>query len=937
VATAHPDTVLQHIRRLVAAEQTHRQTDAQLLKQFTLHQDQAAFAALVRRHGPLVLGVCRRILHNGHDAEDALQATCLVLARKARSIARPESVGSWLYQVAYRVAIRARARAASRQQHERQADRQPLADPLAEVTGRELLALLDEELHQLPPCHRAPLVLCYLEGRTRDQAARQLGWSLRRLKHRLEQGRERLRARLAQRGVALPAILLAAGLGEGAAQAALPARLVNATIEIALSGGSGTIGAVGVATAPVSALAESVLQTMTVPRLKTAAVLLFAVSAAIVGAAVFLHQAPGKRGAGTDARNDGAKTPTRPNSAPTSKPSKEGRQGITDKLPVTGRVLHSSGKPLAGAETALIGLPRDASRQGLWLLDKKLLARVKTDAAGRFRLVVARKALATYERVYVLAGAAGHGLVWQEVPPGAERPEVVVRLPEEKIIRGRLRDLQGQPAVGVLVRVAWLGNGGSAEATEMRLGDLPKGSLLWPAPAITDKDGKFVLRSLNPALHGYIFIESDKFAPHYVAIKADAGKKLQEVNAGLAPAQLIEGVVTAADTGKPLAGARVSVNSDQNPDAPEAMGIGVDGRADAHGRFRLNPPSGKLFTVRAAVAADEPYLEVHKTFKWPRGAIRRQVNLVLARAVLIRGKVTELDSGKPVAGALVRDTKGLWTNPTATTRADGSFQIAVAPGQGHLLVKGPGNDYIPLEMTWAELDGAKPHGRRFYPDALVPFELKAGAAVKEVAVRLRRGVTIRGRLLGTGGKPPREALLLCWNQVRQHVPEWFSAAVHVSDGRFELRGCDPTRTYTVYFLDPLNKQGATVHLSAKKANGKPVTVPLAPCGSAEGRFLDKEGKPRLDFRPHFFFYIVVRPGSQDARKGPSADSDFVANVDRVHYSGVGGTMDNKGRCRFVALIPGATYRILDYNFKLVKDFTVKPGQKLQLPDLVITR
>src|SRR5207244_3431866 len=164
-------------------------------------------------------------------------------------------------------------------------------------------------------------------------------------------------------------------------------------------------------------------------------------------------------------------------------------------------------------------------------------------------------------------------------------------------------------------------------------------------------------------------------------------------------------------------------------------------------------------------------------------------------------------------------------------------------------------------LTGPELEGGKPQGRRFYPDALVPFDFKRGVTVKEVAVRLRRGVTIRGRLLGPGGKPPRAALLLCWNQVQQYTPQWFGAAVHVADGQFELRGCDPKRTYTVYFLDPRNEHGATVRLSAKTAGGKPLIVRLAPCGSAEARFVDKEGKPRLDFRAHFFFYIVVRPGS----------------------------------------------------------------------------
>jgi RNA polymerase sigma factor (sigma-70 family) len=927
MAGATPHTVLRHLRRLVAAEQTGRLSDAQLLEQFAHHRDQTAFAALVQRHGPLVLGVCRRVLHNGHDAEDALQATFLVLARKARSISRPEAVGSWLYQVAYRVALKARARASARQRRERQAANQHPADPLAEVTSRELLAVLDEELHQLPSYHRAPLTLCYLEGRTRDQAARQLGWSLPTLKHRLAQGRERLRDRLARRGAALPAVLLVAGLGEGAARAALGTRLASATVRAALGGGAGEGGTAEA----VSALAEDALRALAVSKLKIAAVLLLALGTVLVGAAALLHRGAEKAKARADRRKAGAAARARSGPAPASKPARAAGQKAADKVAVAGRVVGGGGKPLAGAETALLGLPRDRTRYGLLLLDEKILGRARAGADGRFRLEVPSKVLGTYERVYVLAGTGGHGVAWQEVKPGARGPEVTVRLPEEKVIRGRLRDLQGQPAAGVRIRVSWLGSGGAGGKADVQLGDLPEGSVPWPAPAVTDKGGRFVLRGLNPGLHGYVFIEGEHFAPHSVKIRPGAGKKVQVINMSLAPAQLIEGVVTAADTGKPLAGARVSVN----PNAPQPLGMGAHGRADARGRFRLNPPAGKVFTVRATPAADEPYLRVEKTFRWTPAALRREVNLVLPRAVVIRGKVTEKDSGKPVAGALVREAKGLWTNPTAATRADGSFRIAVAPGRGHLLIKGPGNDYILREVTWGDLEGGKPRGPRFYPDALVPFDLKPGAAVKEVAVRLRRGVTVRGRLVGRGGKPPREAVLLCWSQVPQQAPSFFGAAVHLSDGRFALHGCDPGRTYTAYFLDPQNEEGATVRLSAKSAASKPVTVRLAACGSAEARFLDREGKPPLDYRPHFFFYIVVRPGASDPDTGPSADSDFVANVDRLHYTAASGAMDAQGRCRFPALIPGATYRLLDLNFQTIKEFTVKPGEKLKLPDMII--
>src|SRR5262249_40077942 len=222
-----PAIVLRRLRELGAGKGA---PDQQLLERFANAHEEAAFEALVRRHGPLVLGVCRRVLHQEQDAEDAFQATFLVLARKAGSISKRAAVGNWLYRVAYHMALQARKKAAVRQKREARATRRELADPLAEVTGRELLAVFDEELQNLPEGERAALVLCYLEGKTRDEAARDAGCSESTLKRRLERGKERMRLRLARRGVALPAALLAAGLAQSA-RAAVPLRLAASAVK----------------------------------------------------------------------------------------------------------------------------------------------------------------------------------------------------------------------------------------------------------------------------------------------------------------------------------------------------------------------------------------------------------------------------------------------------------------------------------------------------------------------------------------------------------------------------------------------------------------------------------------------------------------------------------------------------------------------------------
>src|SRR5262245_45078579 len=212
MTTRATENVLRHLHSLATAQEVHDLPDDQLLQRFTAISDDAACTELMRRHGPLVLSVCRRVLHREQDVEDAFQATFLILARKAASIDRHASVACWLHRVAHHAALRARASTARAGRDEEHSTERAPADPLAEVSGRELLAVVDAELQQLPDPVRAPLVLCYLEGKTRDAAARVLGWSLATLKRRLGEGRTLLRERLTRRGLGLPAALLLAGL-----------------------------------------------------------------------------------------------------------------------------------------------------------------------------------------------------------------------------------------------------------------------------------------------------------------------------------------------------------------------------------------------------------------------------------------------------------------------------------------------------------------------------------------------------------------------------------------------------------------------------------------------------------------------------------------------------------------------------------------------------
>jgi RND family efflux transporter MFP subunit len=264
-------------------------SDGQLLRAFLQGRDEAAFETLVRRHGTMVLGVCRRLLTNVHDAEDAFQATFLVLVRQARSVARRDVVGNWLYGVAYHTALKARALARRRQDKERAVP--PTPRP-AEPVAPEWLAALDEELHRLPDKYRSPLVLCDLEGMTRKDAARLLRWPEGTVHGRLARARALLAKRLTRRGVALSAPALATGLAELGAAAGPPATLIASTVKVGalLAGGAGA-SALG---ANVLTLTQGVIQAMFLAKLRTFAVMVGVLVLLGLGAGHFYSSAVGQ-------------------------------------------------------------------------------------------------------------------------------------------------------------------------------------------------------------------------------------------------------------------------------------------------------------------------------------------------------------------------------------------------------------------------------------------------------------------------------------------------------------------------------------------------------------------------------------------------------------------------------------------------------------------
>jgi RNA polymerase sigma factor (sigma-70 family) len=315
-----------------------------LLERFVYQHDEAAFELLVRRHEHMVLGVCRRVLGHVQDAEDAFQATFLTLACKAGSIRKRETLPSWLYKVAFRIALRARARKSMRARHERPAgdalSNLVSAEPVFPNDGSTLRDVLDEAIHRLPAKYRAPVILCYLEGKTNEQAAVQLGCPTGTVVTHLARARQRLRKDLLRRGLDFSTVSLPAALASSSASPAVPIALVNSTLQAALVVASQRADVASLVSANVVLLTKGALRAMFLTKLKIIAAVLLGLGVIIAGSGVCTHRTWMVQGAeiapdrpAQDAEPPAqAKPPDRPKTKPAQAVAQRGKQQVVKEV-----------------------------------------------------------------------------------------------------------------------------------------------------------------------------------------------------------------------------------------------------------------------------------------------------------------------------------------------------------------------------------------------------------------------------------------------------------------------------------------------------------------------------------------------------------------------------------------------------------------------------
>lgn len=359
--------------------------------------------------------------------------------------------------------------------------------------------------------------------------------------------------------------------------------------------------------------------------------------------------------------------------------------------------------------------------------------------------------------------------------------------------------MNGQPAAGVALKPENFGQAANVEGnSDILLDDPPNDSRTAPAPVTTDDLGRFVFKSLGRGHYVGFTVDDARYAPQGFRIAADAPEGSKDVTQTLVPARFVEGCVVAADTGQGVPGTVISI--------PPSRAM-----ADSDGRFRVNVASGDPFGVVAYPPSDQPYTIAVAEVVWTKGQINKQLDIKLARGVVIRGKVTEQGTGRPLAGSSIlfvpvkgpAGVESKWDS-TVPSAEDGFFRIVVPPGKGHLLVFGPTSDYVHKVIGRRTRMEDLPGGERWYAHAIIPYEVKAGDVPQPLAAELHPGKTLRARVVGSNGEPVPDAVIITRLHIEPVNPFWqggWSYQHRVRDGYFELHGLDPEKSALVYILD----------------------------------------------------------------------------------------------------------------------------------------
>ena len=941
MSTARPDPILRYVRKLAASCDMQERSDQELLHAFAAHHQETAFSTLVARHGPMVLRVCRRVLGHEQDAEDAFQATFLVLAINGKAIRKPDALADWLHGVAYRTAMNAKRSAARRRT--REARLPPEQSPSTAPTWTEIQPALDEELRRLSEPLRLAFVLCVLEGKSESEAASLMGCKRGTVSSRLTRARQLLQKRLTRRGIHLGTLLAALAVSEGAPQA-LAAGLTGSTIKYGMLG---TAGASAASQIPLSirTLAQGVSGVMFSAKTKLAAITFLA--AGLLAA-----------GAGVMARHDFALP---------GWPVEKGNRSVKaqkDTVEVTGRVLDTEGKPFPGAKVffarSFVGIP-----------DMKPKT-VASDTEGRFSLQVARTDLrdvtekAPMRRDAVVAFGRGYAAGWACVSLD-KLTNITIRLAPEVPVQGRVVDLQGKPVAGASIQVqsiSFRADGGDlkgfVEALERREPARPyfPGTMVDAAALgqtrveTTGADGRFRLTGISgecvvglrfsgPTIETAevcvltrpartVAVQWEKGLPQHIGDVIFHDNPFEHV---ASPTRAITGVVRDKATGKPLERVRIYTNVSSPMGAPPHV-IPIDSWTDAQGRYEIKGLSPKAGQELDALPAQSnlPYLRAMRKTGNPEGLNPAKVDFDLVRGVEIRGRVVDKRTRKPVRAEVVYfaflDNPHLselprgerFTSPQFTG-GDGSFTVLGLPGHGLVAAKAMGQEAVSyVTGLGADKIQAPLHNDCYITapftsgpsgyNALIEVNPASGTDIIVCDFTLDPGRTVTGIITDPDGKPLARASI----ERASGIP---FQKIALPAAQFHIAGVDPQHPRAFFFRHAGRNLGAAVLLKGDEP--MPVTIRLRKCAIISGRLVSEDGLPKAGFIAGFLHE------GQLGNKG---------NI--MPYRG---EAKKDGRFRIDGVIPGLKMKLMAgttpyaFLYDLVPELNLEPGEARELGDL----
>lgn len=907
------------VRDALTRDESVRATDAELVLQFAKSRDEAAFEEIVRRHGHVVSSVCRRILGDSHEAEDAVQATFLILARRVNGIENPAALVGWLHGVARRVATRTqmvtRKRAAADVSRSMQD-----AEPPPDLTWAEARQAIDAAVDNLPTKYKDPVVLYYLEGLTQEQTAERLGLTRGTLRFRLERGCDRIRQSLQRRGIALSVGLFAAALGSG------QARMSEAAIrQLAVT-------AVEAASGPLpSELPAGVRVAMSAAESPRAVVRgSLAVIGGLLAAGVACWVVVQWFGSG---ESDETPTPVRRASIPEPKPSEFPKPMIG----VSGRVRDWTGRGVPFAEVAAYdAVPENASDSAH---RDRCIGRAKADAEGRFRFEVPADRPVWWpglREVKLIATAPGKALGVSTTRGGKEHATADITLGPSGSVRGKLASIGGEPVSGATVWVTRLGPV-VAEAVPLAVPDPVGEQPNWPTPVVSAADGTFEFRGIAPMPGLRVEVRDPRYAPAVF----DVGGNRGEFVVRLESPRSVSGQAVDRETGQPVPNVRLNLKFA----APSAGGeIAVVTTTDRDGRFLVTAPPGEAVAYLATPGRDTAYLP-----KFGRGTTAEPLRIALDHGVPIEGKATD-EAGVPVVNGCVyyyaHDPDGemefktglnVGTYGATTTDMTGAFRLVVPAGSGTLLAHGPTDDFVSVPVPVSKFRPSVEEGRMLYAHALQDVVAEEVGRPQRVEVRLRRGERREVLVLDPTGKPAGGSVFI---RPLVHALVWEAARpTPILEGRLSLTGCDPGFSYPAVVLDPERRMGA---FAVVPPGAGPSRIRLEKFGTARVRFVKSDGTPLRNFRPVLAVQLPP-PGPSDRVDGLAARQPFsdwvpIHWIDPKRYPTGCDASAGDGVLTLRGLIPGVTYglgRVIDGRRVLDHTVRVSADEDAELPDITI--